>query len=995
MRNHLRLVSCTILSALSLASACVQKAEPVGSASSALCGNTKDASDANANVAVALDQYGIMNTFGTWEAHCTGTLVSPLVVLTAGHCVVGAAADASMGSPHFQGGGPSGLKVNVQQVGSTKTTTFLADPNGPMASVLVAPAQNTDADTAKDLAVIFLDPGQMDQQSFKDILDLYVERPLFSVPPATQKGTNYTFTPPLGVAGYTGTSTRSVGTFSAFTLNTQPWGALWDDASAEETALQNGDSGGPLFAKRGDGSRDVVAVNSNSTGCTLYSRDTKEADVTNPTASGWIKSKVVDPPAKHTQTWLCKHHAQGCSGQTYPDRWLGETEYGGPCQPSKDADCDHWLDADDNCPSIYNPSQTDADDDGYGDACPCPCDTANGLQDYDGDGVCAVACAWQKTDNCPKVANADQANCNAAAEVAQKQAVWGDACDPVPCPASNANATTHSSGPCSGSATLGGTCTLREIHDEIDTTGTASHQFDWDSTKGHNPFHPDTIDVPKVTTEMRFCQSNPSMGFDCHAAANIGDMHLADPEPSPAIPANVWHKVTQGKCTGSCFGGLADDARGGTYVLDYTDAAKDVHGWDYAADYTYWTTNNLIPPADASYAQCTGMTAPGTCLDGTWWSHADTPVGNSTTPMFNGNAVGSHGDQLANHYFDVRPDALVTFTYSGIGVWRRIMLWRTLPDPWYDATLPETRYVVSDPGGAQVGVLRDDGTASQFDRAAPGSIVSPAMQSLLGTTTTLWASAVEPSPTLGMVDSRVEAIALSPDGTSMLGVALDDAGVLRVGDEVGFPAFVTRATASHPTTRTGPLAFFSSSAGGVFMMGGTDPSGGTFMHDMWFRQMGNDWRPVPAFGYTPDRILAATFSFSDQRLYVLDHTVVGNGDTARLERIDFRTGATEALGACPLGASNGAYYLTVDNDGTILVTAAGAAGSAIGHLAVDCTGNAYVTEVDRSEGPLVAAPIVDSNGYSLLTGTTATVTRRVAALGYGAAGTYPLCGVFQ
>jgi hypothetical protein len=63
-----------------------------------------------------------------------------------------------------------------------------------------------------------------------------------------------------------------------------------------------------------------------------------------------------------------------------------------------DKDCkgkespDGWLDAEDNCPTIYNPFQEDGNEDGTGDAC----------EDYDGDNV-INAC-----DNCPTLTNSGQ-----------------------------------------------------------------------------------------------------------------------------------------------------------------------------------------------------------------------------------------------------------------------------------------------------------------------------------------------------------------------------------------------------------------------------------------------------------------------------------------------------------------------------------------------------------------------------------------------------------
>ncbi|WP_179353919.1 collagen-binding domain-containing protein [Winogradskyella vidalii] len=86
----------------------------------------------------------------------------------------------------------------------------------------------------------------------------------------------------------------------------------------------------------------------------------------------------------------------------------------------EDVDGDGVADCVDNCPEVYNPDQTDANNDGVGDACDEPepeeiCDGIDndgdglideGFEDLDGDGVADCI------DNCPEVYNPDQTDAN-------------------------------------------------------------------------------------------------------------------------------------------------------------------------------------------------------------------------------------------------------------------------------------------------------------------------------------------------------------------------------------------------------------------------------------------------------------------------------------------------------------------------------------------------------------------------------------------------------
>src|SRR6266446_5920630 len=80
----------------------------------------------------------------------------------------------------------------------------------------------------------------------------------------------------------------------------------------------------------------------------------------------------------------------------------------GLCETGPDSDGDGIVDVCDNCPGVANPDQADADGDGAGDLCdPCPHD---GSPDIDGDGYCGDPGKCAACDNCPFTYNPDQAD---------------------------------------------------------------------------------------------------------------------------------------------------------------------------------------------------------------------------------------------------------------------------------------------------------------------------------------------------------------------------------------------------------------------------------------------------------------------------------------------------------------------------------------------------------------------------------------------------------
>ena len=85
-------------------------------------------------------------------------------------------------------------------------------------------------------------------------------------------------------------------------------------------------------------------------------------------------------------------------------------------EPTNDADNDGVLDGADNCPNVANADQADNDNDGIGNVCDSTPDGET--SDSDSDGVS------DSLNNCPLVANSDQMDSDADGV--------GDACDSTP-----------------------------------------------------------------------------------------------------------------------------------------------------------------------------------------------------------------------------------------------------------------------------------------------------------------------------------------------------------------------------------------------------------------------------------------------------------------------------------------------------------------------------------------------------------------------------------
>jgi hypothetical protein len=213
-------------------------------------------------------------------------------------------------------------------------------------------------------------------------------------------------------------------------------------------------------------------------------------------------------------------------------------------------------------------------------------------------------------------------------------------------------------------------------------------------------------------------------------------------------------------------------------------------------------------------------------------------------------------------------------------------------------------------------------------------------------------------------------VALGAGGTQVVHAAAIDAnGKLVAASDLETFGDIGSTGGAGPAQRTDFTGLFSRTAGGVFLLGGIAPNGQA-VHDIWFARIGGGWSERRfTDGTVLGEVRAATYSFRDESLWVLDVVPNGSHDELRLLRMDPTAGPVDKIASWRLKKKHTRHYLTVDRDGGILMTTVGAKkrGFSVARIAAEKPGGPLVVSLKRKmKGDLALAPVVSPVSYAFV-----------------------------
>jgi len=499
----------------------------------------------------------------------------------------------------------------------------------------------------------------------------------------------------------------------------------------------------------------------------------------------------------------------------------------------------------DNCPRISNPAQADCDRDGVGVACICglsSVDPNSCETDTDADGR-PDGDGASECDNCTYDFNPAQRNCNADAERVRTRAVLGDACDPTPC----AVGTVVQSG-----TGFAGRVTLAL---EVDPVARASEPGE--HRTGFR-FCPCPTAAPTFE-ELRQCQNREVDGTAGCVLARANRYSASGEEADWRLPT---------------LGGL-DQRAGEERALFHDDAPAIVYRppWDLRTDRSRWRGT-----FDHAYPSRATDPSDDQPIRGVMWSHT----------------VETDEPHLASHYWagaihpnfepgvDVPPFAMeepflpigpLPIDHEPFPRW-----FGRLPLPWLILPCVDLSCVDVNPAAAQVGQGLDLVTEPAFFPPGFGLLSSA---DLAGAR---WAAAPE-DPRSSLVAPRLAA--LDASGTRALRVLTSFQGQIvpfAPGQNSPLPpgSSVIRSPNAEllPPARHGFAVAMSASEASVWMAGGEDAAGPR--HDLWrYSTVAREWMSIGLHGIEMGDVLSIAYSPAERTLFVLD-TVPDRGGTRRV-----------------------------------------------------------------------------------------------------------------
>lgn len=684
------------------------------------------------------------------------------------------------------------------------------------------------------------------------------------------------------------------------------------------------------------------------------------------------------------------------------------------CVVNSDVDGDGICDADDLCPCSSldgDPAQTN-DRDGL---C-APCDAPTGA--IANGQLCGLLCGALGPspvvyDTCVGVTSTLLENANSDSERVNNARVLGDVCEPVPTPkfkplydtdlGFQAGGTTPG-GIISGST---GTRTWTGVqtrhHKRISKI---DNQFRGSFQSTDEPVHdPQELAWIVNKTQYRYC-------FNVAGSTGIPEVAcMSDTLVSEALLKQAtnrtnednttpWHRISLDK-TGGSPNSTTNINPFLPSTLYSTENDAPTAAWDVVNDFRYW--------ANTSWGIKIGIYFPVVGDSNLWggrlWANSDTQLG--MTQSF---GTGIHHDALgvssaveqSNHYekvdgiileektthYDLLPQLKPAYWWTFCGACEF-----ELPNP-DDDSCPgcagplssidpgiqnQAQLVVKMPAGIGVpektGILRADGSIAPLDDK-----LSTELSDALSAPGLVWAGHEEALPYVVQGAARPSAVALSQDGTSLAqkvflrGHSFISSRGLS-GDVVGFAAESVSQEASTlggvaPEARSNFQAVYSRAHGKVFVVGGENPTTHLPLGTIWWRSVDgfNSWKKVGDQGYSPSKVLAATYSYRDGHLWILDEVAgIGNFKKARLVRLDPTSGEFEQVGMWPrLGVYN-RFWLFLDKDGEVLFTASSDLLKMHSTFRFDNhQANHHLDRVLFEPGALAYRPLVDQEGYSFI-----------------------------